>query len=54
VAAALPLRRLRPQLAIALLTIACVALFLWFSPLLDARLASPGSYARYMWLRRWI
>jgi dolichyl-phosphate-mannose--protein O-mannosyl transferase len=54
VAAALPLRRLRPQLAIALLTIACVALFLWFSPLLDARLASPGSYGRYMWLRGWI
>jgi predicted membrane-bound dolichyl-phosphate-mannose-protein mannosyltransferase len=53
VAAALPLRRIRPRLAIAVLTIACVALFLWFSPLLDGRLAPPGSYGKYMWFRGW-
>jgi dolichyl-phosphate-mannose--protein O-mannosyl transferase len=53
VAAALPLRRLRPALVIGLLTVACVALFLWFLPILDARPAAPGSYGRYMWLRSW-
>jgi dolichyl-phosphate-mannose--protein O-mannosyl transferase len=53
VAAVLPLRQLRPRLTLAILAVACVALFLWFSPLLDARLAPPGSYARYMWLRGW-
>jgi dolichyl-phosphate-mannose--protein O-mannosyl transferase len=53
VAAVLPLRQLRPRLTIAILAVACVALFLWFSPLLDARLAPPGSYGRYMWLRGW-
>ncbi|HET7755250.1 MAG TPA: hypothetical protein VFK85_15180 [Anaeromyxobacteraceae bacterium] len=53
VAAALPFRRLRPLVVIAILTIACLALFLWFSPLFDGRLAAPGSYGRYMWLRSW-
>lgn len=53
VAAALPLRRLRPRITLALFTAACVGLFLWFLPLLDARLAEPGSYGRYMWLRGW-
>jgi hypothetical protein len=53
VASVLPLRRVRPALVIVLLTLACVALFLWFSPILDARLAPPGSYGRYMWLRSW-
>ena len=55
-AAALQLARTRPRLtviALAALTVACVALFLWFSPLLDARIAAPGSYGKHMWLRSW-
>jgi dolichyl-phosphate-mannose--protein O-mannosyl transferase len=37
----------------AALVVACGALFLWFSPLLDGRRATPDSYNGYMWLRSW-
>jgi dolichyl-phosphate-mannose--protein O-mannosyl transferase len=53
VVAALSAPRLRPRPAVAAFTAACVALFVWFTPVLDARQSPPGSYARYMWLRSW-
>jgi predicted membrane-bound dolichyl-phosphate-mannose-protein mannosyltransferase len=46
-------RRRLAQVAIVVLTAACVALFLWFSPILDGRLEPAGTFARYMWLPRW-
>jgi dolichyl-phosphate-mannose-protein mannosyltransferase len=46
----------RPRAALAVLvafTVACGALFLWFSPVLDGRLERTGTYGRYMWIDRW-
>jgi dolichyl-phosphate-mannose--protein O-mannosyl transferase len=51
--AVLRLARQRARMALILLTTACAALFIWFSPIFDGRLEPAGTYERYMWLVRW-
>jgi dolichyl-phosphate-mannose--protein O-mannosyl transferase len=46
-------RRAVARVALASLTVASAALFLWFMPILDGRREPPGTYHRYMWTTRW-
>jgi dolichyl-phosphate-mannose--protein O-mannosyl transferase len=47
------LPRRRALAVLGALTVACGALFLWFTPVLDGRREPPGTYHRYMWTDRW-